>query len=205
MSAKNIFLLFWFLLCLSFSVTGFAAPGAASTIPMATGAWSQTVDGVQGRLLVAPGGIINGTKLPNVYLELRNVSDLANPLNIYYGNGEGVRLEVIDSKDKRILRDNSLSFDAMVPEPYGLVLPHDSSLRFLISGYGYGIPKNGGTMLEIGTATDGVILIPNSSHQTYFLQGTFSAHSVKKVASQGEWQGILILPKVDISPLRSKP
>ena len=204
MTAKNIILLFWGLACFSFPVAGLAAPVTASILPPVTGAWSQTVDGVQGRLLVAPGYKINGTMLPQVYLELRNVSDLANPLDIYYGNGAGVELEVIDSQNKKVAPDLSLSFDAMMPKPYGLVLPHDSSLRFLVSGYGYGIPKNAGTMLEIGTAINGVILLPNNRHHAYFLRGTFSAHPVKKVGSQSEWQGTLILPQVDLSALLAR-
>ena len=49
-----------------------------------TGAWSKEVNGVQGRLIVSQDPILNEAQMISVYLELRNVSDVLNPLGIYY-------------------------------------------------------------------------------------------------------------------------
>ena len=42
------------------------------------------VNGLRGRLLFAPGDVVNGTRMAVVYLEFQNVSDVGNPMEIYY-------------------------------------------------------------------------------------------------------------------------
>lgn len=207
MNTTNVALLFSCFALSFLPAIGFTAPVNKPAYLPKAGAWSQVVDGLQGRLLVKSGGKINGTNIPDIYLELRNVANLMNPVDVYYGNGEGLRMEVTDSRNKKIAPDTSYYFDAVMTPPYGIVLPHDSSLRFLVSVAGYGIPKNIGIFLEIGTrpGIDGPIVLPNNAHGGYFLQGTFTAMAVKKSGSQGEWHGTLNLPKVNLTPLFAKP
>ncbi len=195
MNAKNPVLLFLYFACFLLPLVGHAAPVVPPS-PLSTGPWSPAVNGVQGRLLVAVDGKVNGTRQSRIYLELRNTTDLMSPLRVDYGSGEGLKLVVVNSKNKRV-SDTGSDFDAIRPDPYEIVLPHDSSLRFLVSVPGYGVPKDAGTMLELGVP-DGLILLPSQSHETYFLQGIFSVPASTKLGSQQEWHGTLTLPKVKI-------
>jgi len=197
MNTRNILQVFFCLVWLTSPLTGHASP-IIQTDPQAVGAWSSGVNDVQGRLLFAIDGKVNGTTMTRIYLELRNVSDTVDPLKVDYGTGEGLRLEVVDSRSKKVAPDNGDAFDAMIPGPLEVTLPHDSSLRFLISVSGYGIPKDGGMMLELSTASQGPILLPSESHETYFLQGTFSVAVSKKLSSWQRWHGMLTLPPVRI-------
>ncbi len=184
------------LLCLAgfcFAPSGHTAPPE----PSAVGAWSPAADGVQGRLLVAVDGKINGTRMSRIYLELRNVSDSTNSQHVYYGSGEGLRLEVVDAKGRMVAPDQSSDFDAMVPEPADITLPHDSALRFLVSVPGHGIPKNAGMMLEFSTAGEAPVLLPAGSHTAYFLRGTFGG-LFQHPLFQREWHGRLTLPPVQV-------
>lgn len=197
MNTKNILQVFFCLVWLILPLAGRAALSIPPD-PQATSAWSPVVDGVQGRLLVALDGKVNGTKMTRIYLELRNIADLMTPRRVNYSSGEGLRLVVVDSKNKRVTDDTGDDFDAMRPDPYEIVLPQDSSLRFLVSVPGYGISRNAGTMLELGAPPDGLVMLPSQSHETYFLRGTFSVPASTKPGFQQEWHGILALPKVKI-------
>lgn len=177
------------LACLCLPMAGLAASEE-------TGAWSPVVQGIQGRLIVSQGEKVNGTWLPHVYLELRNVSDVADPVNIYYGNGEGLRCEVMDSQNKKLADEMTLDFDAMLPPPYEIVLPYDSSLRFRVSVPGWGIPKNAGAFFGV---RGGPWIIPGNVSGDYILQGVFSPKAIHKIGFQREWHGTLLLPKVKVS------
>jgi len=128
-----------------------------------------------------------------------------NPIDVYYGNGEGLRLEVMDGQNKKIAPGSIYPYNLVMGPPYGIVLPHDSSLRFLVSiVIGDGMPKNPGVLLAMG-GIDGPVFLPNDVSGSYSLQGTFTAIAVKKPGSQGEWHGTLTLPKVNFTPFFTKP
>jgi len=195
MNIKNILQVIFCLVWLVLPLAGHASP-VIQPDPQAVGAWSPIVNGVQGRLLVAVDGKVNGTRQSRIYLEFRNVSDGMTPLRVAWGSGAGLKLEVVDGKNKRIA-DTGGDFDAMSPDFYEVVLPQDSSLRFLVSVSGYGVPKDAGTMLELGVS-DGLIILPSQSRETYFLLGSFSVPASTKLGSQQEWHGTLTLPKVKV-------
>src|SRR5215468_8842097 len=48
-----------------------------------TGAWSEPVDGLRGRLIAKEGSVFHGTKMVDIYMELENVSDVGNPMQLY--------------------------------------------------------------------------------------------------------------------------
>lgn len=168
-----------------------------------TGAWSAAVEGMQGRLVVSPGTLCKRTRLPNVYLELRNVSDVGSPKDAYYGSGEGLTLEVVDAQGKSIPRSSSIS-DEVTPLPFRVVLPFDSALRFRVSLSGYGIPQEAGLFLEIG-GIHGPVFLPQGTPKAYFLRGTFTAAAGRKSGSQDQWRGTLILPGVALGRFAQKP
>lgn len=74
--------------------------------PMTTGDWSETVHGLRGRLPVTEEAEkFNGTHVVLVYLELRNVENVAGPMEIYYAPDDTFQYLLDESKH---------------PEPFGL-------------------------------------------------------------------------------------
>src|SRR4051794_26904411 len=64
------------------------------------GDWSTPVNGLQGRLSTAFGKDFNGTRMIDVYLELRNVSDVGNPMEIYFDEYTSLGSSVTDAESK---------------------------------------------------------------------------------------------------------
>ncbi len=208
---------FWLTVCFACAPAWLAAAPARAGLVSEAGAWSKTVDGVQGRLVVLPGTVYKGTRLPHVYLELRNVSDVGSPKDVNYNNGEGLTLEVVDAQNKRIAPHHGAPFNQIMPLPFGVMLPFDSDLRFLVSLSGYGIPRQPGLFLEIG-GPHGPVFLPYGTPRAFFLRGTFATGAEKRANAQGhwsgvltvpeargQWSGILSLPSVDVSPFTRKP
>ena len=180
------------LLCIT-ALTCFFSAGAPIR---ETGAWSKPVNGVQGRLIVSDDPPVNDTKMVAVYLELRNVSDFANPIWIYYDPSHVFQCQLLDATGKPVERALSIA-DIWQPPPFWLALPHDSSLRFRISVSGYGIPHNAGTSIQMDC---GNWLIKTDDQSEYALEVTFASTKPQKDAPERRaWEGTLKLPKVKVS------
>jgi len=160
--------------------------------PHQTGTWSAPVDGLRGRLLVTPGDTFNGTRMLVVYLELENVSNVANPLEIYFDEYRTLESKVVDGEGKP-LKQPPVAASILSPGPYWLTIPVDGLLRFRVSVSGYGIYKDSGTDLPMSS---GNWVIPRGDKKEYFLEATFKADPDK--AKPRAWQGTLSLPRVPI-------
>lgn len=174
-----------------------ALPAAAAS---ATGAWSGTVSGIQGRLIAQDDPPFNGTRMIGVHLELRNVSGVLNPLEIPY-DGSNFQGELRDKAGK-IVAQAGLSCSIMNPPGYFLILPYDSSLKFRVSVTGYGVPKDGGALIGLNNAA---WLIQRGDSAPYFLSGPFGPSSTvhfdaktRSSPSNRKWTGVLHLPPVRI-------
>ena len=157
--------------------------------------WSQPVEGIRGRLVLTRGDTFNGTLQIKVLLELQNVSDIANSMHIL--NGYAYTFNLTDSDGK-----NQSPFcgpvDILMPnDTVGLVLPHESTLRFLVSISGIGIPKDKVAQLSVPYESGHICwVIEGGKTSPYFLSGTFNAsaersgHRVEKI--------VIVLPKVQV-------
>lgn len=182
-----------------------ALPASAAS---ATGAWSEAVSGIQGRLIAQDDPPFNGTRMIAVYLELRNVSDVGNPLEIPY-DGSNFQGELRDKAGK-IVAQAGLSCSIINPPGYFLILPHDSTLRFRVSVTGYGVPKDGGALIGLNNAA---WLIQRGDSAAYFLSGPFGPCAMhhfdaktRNSPSNRKWAGVLQLPPVRIpAPDKARP
>jgi hypothetical protein len=155
-----------------------------------TGEWSAVVGGLRGRLLAAPGGEFIGTRMVDVYLELQNVSDVGNPMEIYFNSYDSIKSVAVDSAGKDVKQPaNAASITS--PGPYWLSVPWDGTLRFRVSVSGYGVYKNSGTQVQMDS---GNWLIALSDKAKYYLEAKFS--SLPAPDKRRAWEGTLILPKV---------
>jgi hypothetical protein len=154
------------------------------------GGWSSPVNGLQARLSVARGQVLNGTPLITTCLELRNVADVANAMELPF-NPEAMRFEVVDEQDK-LLAQKGRAYDELTVELGMLRLPHDSYHRFDISHHGAGVPKNQAALLDLGVPYVWVFS-PGDKH-SYYLRGRFSIEARKNRT----WSGTIEMPRVKI-------
>ncbi|MEP7075739.1 MAG: hypothetical protein ABI878_08000 [Acidobacteriota bacterium] len=156
-----------------------------------TGAWSGAVSGLRGRLIVKDGETFHGTRLPAVYLELENVSDVGNQMEFFFDPMGSIESSVTDAAGKEV-EQSPTPADILSPGPFWLALPNDGSLRFRISVSGYGIFENSGTDIQMSS---GNWIIKPADKNKYYLAATFES---KPPASDRRraWTGSLKLPRV---------
>jgi len=157
--------------------------------------WSTPVNGVAVRISLVERPEVNGTRKIAPYLELRNVSDVANPIQIPCGR-DHVKFELVDSKGK-IVRDGSSSFVSRSGphvDPGTIVLPFDSSIRIGMHCTNWGVPKDAAAM--VGTDSGAWILKPEENGAV-FLRVTISNDADVKLRRL--WHGLLVAPPAKLS------
>jgi hypothetical protein len=180
----NLVLVCVVILCCAVSVAGQSS----------TREWSQPVNGVQGRIIVSDDVWLYGTQMTTVDLELRNVSDVGNPIAIYFDPNRSFKCELLDAKDQAVARP-PFAADIITPNPYWLSLPYQGTLRWRVSVSGYGIKPNSGKMVQMSC---GMWLIKPGDHSEYGLAVKFVAVSTPEDRERRAWTGTLTIPKAPI-------
>ncbi len=166
--------------------------------PITIGDWSEPTNGLRGRLLFSEDAKFEGTEIGVIYLELQNVSDVLNPMEIYFDASQ-FQFGLGDVDGKSPMYNGGVVFDGFVLGPYWINLPQDSTLRFQINENGYGIPKDAG--LAIGLPRN-FWVIPKTATNDYFLSASFDAIPAKDKDHIHAWKGVLKLPPVKIPAKR---
>ncbi|MEP6850960.1 MAG: hypothetical protein ABI999_19035 [Acidobacteriota bacterium] len=175
--------------CLSFIILLASVALHASTEE--TGAWSEAVSGLRGRLIVKDGETIHGTRLPAVYLELENVSDVGNQMEFYFDPMGSIESRVVDAAGKELTQPPTAA-DIVSPGTFWLALPNDGSMRFRVSVTGYGVYDNSGTQIQMSS---GNWLIKPADRSKYYLEATFVSKPPAGDRRRA-WTGPLKLPRV---------
>ena len=160
-----------------------------------TGAWSDVVNGVQGRLIISEDQPFSYTKIVAVYLELQNVSNVGNAIEIYFDPTHTFQCQLLDPDDKPVATAG-LPASIMIPHPFWLILPYDSSLRFRISVSGYGVPRNEKALIPLEC---GDWVIKSGDAIDYKLEVTFVVNPPKVEIDRRVWKGTLKLPRVKVA------
>jgi hypothetical protein len=129
-----------------------------------------------------------------VYLELRNVSDVGNPIEIYFDPNRTTLCRLLDANDKAVAITGGPA-DIITPLPFWLALPHDSTLRFRVSVSGYGVPKDAGSLIQMSC---GDWLIKADDRGEYALEVSLVAAPSKEDKGHRAWKGTLKMPKARI-------
>jgi len=156
--------------------------------------WSKPVNGIQGRLTFSKGDVVVGTRIIKVYLELRNISDVLNPIEIPYDPTKSVRGELFNSAGKPVPKAN-VPADIMSPSPFTLALPYDSTLRFDVTARGYGIMPHQGSLIGLHS---GAWLVKDDELSNCYLGATFEVRPESKRNHGRVWSGILEIPRTRI-------
>ncbi len=159
--------------------------------------WSKAVEGVEARLSFEHGRVVNGTQIIATYLELRNVSDSATPIEIRLDPSK-IEFKVLNAKGEARV-EAGLPYDGMTALPGTLRLPHDSQIRLGVSGNGAGIPKDGGALLDV--ASSSVWLFKPGETGEYRLKARFMIAE----SSDRSWHGTIEVPPARIPlPLKDQ-
>jgi hypothetical protein len=165
---------------------------AADTNVIAVSDWSQSVDGLRGRVLVLYEG-----RETVAYLELQNVSDAKNSCkDIYFDPASEFTFELRDALDKSPRQVGGRGSGGF-PMSFWVSLPPDSTIRLRASWYGYGYPRGRGLMIPLYHH----LTIPEGDTNDYFLTGTFTANAPTNHVSLPDhilWQRTLTLPKTRV-------
>ena len=157
--------------------------------------WSKPVDGLQARLNFERGKEINGTPIMATYLELRNVSDSATPLEVPLDPSK-IEFKVTDVAGKEVAQAG-LPYDGAMATPGTLRLPHDSQLRLSVSGNGAGISKDQGGLLDL--VSSAVWLFKRGDVGAYYLRAKIAIPKT----DERLWYGTIEIPDTRI-PLQTK-
>ena len=156
-----------------------------------TGAWSEPVDGLRGRLIAKEGSAFHGTKMADIYLELENVSDVGNPMQFYFDPIKSIESRCFYSNGKDIMQPPTAA-DVITPSAYWLSIPSDGRLKFKISVTGYGVYDNSGSNVQM---MSGNWLIKPGDKGKYYLEAKLISHPPESSRIRA-WSGELKFPKV---------
>ena len=112
-------------------------------------------------------------------------------MELYFDPIRSVVSKVVDEAGEPLAERPSAA-DILTPFPYWLTLPWDGRLRFHVSVFGYGVPKNGGTDMQM---MSGNWLIKPDDKGKYYLQGKLISQPPDNDKRRC-WKGELDLPRV---------
>jgi hypothetical protein len=164
--------------------------------PLAKDDWSETVGGLRARLVFGEGHVFNGTRLPEVYLELHNASDVGNPMEFDFDAGKSIHFDLRGADSKPGPKPALTDADGFVFGPFHITIPHDGTLKFPVTWSGYGIPREGGTALGF---QDAFWIIPVSDKSEYFLSAALEVpETPRNPDGAPRWHGTIKIPPVRV-------
>ncbi|RPI61776.1 MAG: HEAT repeat domain-containing protein [Planctomycetaceae bacterium] len=170
-------------------------------VAVSYGEWSAPVNDLQGRLILKRTRIFNRTPIITAYLELKNVSNVANAMKLWLPQ-EKMKFRAVDDNGK-VLPEMMLMYSGPVWDTLDLTLPYDSTLTFNISSSGAGVQANQAALIDISSSN--TFTIPRDG-QNYFLSGVIDIAKANpdRDGSARLWHGRLELPQTAI-PLNGVP
>ncbi len=164
--------------------------------------WSKPVNGIQARLTMKKADIVNGTQIISAYLTLRNVSDVGNPMKLDWTDNN-LSFRVVDEKGNKVSPPSALPYDGGGGFVGELVLPFESSLTFIVSKRGLGIPEGKAALLDLGPRESWIM--EETDGRKHFLEATLKIENAKKSEGERYWHGTIEIPKVEIPVKDARP
>jgi hypothetical protein len=167
--------------------------------PVATGDWSDSVDGLRARLLVRFTGAKETGREVLLYLELQNHSSTITPISLFYSADDNCSTtwSLTHHKGTPVAK-TPIAIRRPSMRPFWIVVPFDSTLRLRAS--------NGSSVSRTDKGSTSLLLPPNeywlfpkSSQEEYSLSCSFEAKSPPEQSGHSNiWQGKLTIPIVKI-------
>ena len=177
------------------------SPGADEKTVVATGGWSEAVNGLRGRLILAQGRTLGDGKIREslVYVELENVTNTASGEVHVSFDPDALKCELTDAAGKAVA-PTPVPGSGGRPGKTVVTIPYDGSVRLRANPYAFGRAE--GLLIPLNTIAWHI-----KDDADYFLAGTLTVTAPEGKA--GAWKGELKLPKAKISlkkpPLALEP
>jgi hypothetical protein len=166
--------------------------GGVSAATNEADTWSTPTNGLQARLTFVEKPKFNGTRWFVPFLELKNVRDLANPMEVQC-DSRHLKIELVDAEGK-VIRDGwSLPRSGPVPDLSTVVLPLESSMRISLECRNWGVPKDAAAMISTDS---GAWVIQDSERGRVYLRATLTGE--KSEPYYKTWQGRIQTPLLAI-------
>ena len=165
----------------------------AACTAQADAPWSKPVNGLQARIFLKRTEVFQGTPIIATFLELRNVSNVMNPMRVAWTR-RGMKLRVLDSKGREVT-PGPVAHSGPVVDKLDLLLPLRSTLAFDVSEGGWGVFADKAGQLETWTF--------ERDDQDYYLHAVLEVAEGRR-ARDGftlPWHGKLEIPRV-LVPLK---
>jgi hypothetical protein len=177
------------------------AAAAAEKHTVAVGDWSEPVDGLRGRLVVAQGRTLGdgNARESLVYVEFQNVAEAGERTLAF--DPDRLKCELLDANGNPVPKTAPFGRSGGRPGKTLVTLPFDSTLRLRANPYGFGraddllVPLNADAwLIKAGDTAD------------YFLTGTFTVPPVDRTGpGKPPWAGELKLPKARLARPAAAP
>lgn len=115
-----------------------------------TEGWSAYENGLKARVSLEQRAKFNGSRKLAPYLELKNLSQLANPVRVRCDE-QHVTFDLVDAEGK-VLDPTPMPLDGISPEIETIVLPFDSAIRMYMGASIWGVPKDAAAMISTENA-----------------------------------------------------
>jgi hypothetical protein len=156
------------------------------------GEWSREVNGLRARLKLADKGKLHGARWLVPYLELRNVRDLAVPLQVNLDRPH-LKVELVNADGVRIPGGRALTRSGPTPQPGTVSLPWDSFMRLSLECRNWGIPRDAPAMVSTDS---GAWVLREDENGKVFLRATLTDE--KGDPEWKTWNGDLQTPPVKV-------
>ena len=183
---------------LAFLVTAAVAATANPNEGLVHSEWSNESNGLKARLAVRRSKVTNGSGIIATYQELKNVSDVINPLTLS-ATPDNMTFTVTDSDGRPVAKKLTSAFSGKEFGTLQLTLPFDSFLRVRIGPTDHGIPRDTSAHLDLGIKC--CWALPNKE---YDLSAVLEIPRTKQDGYTTPWHGRIELPQVHI-PMTSPP
>lgn len=155
--------------------------------------WSKAVGGLQARIVLKRREVFGGTQIISPFLELRNVSNVMNPMKVAWTR-QSMKFRVLDAQGHQ-LKEGPSAHSGPVVEKLDLLLPVNSTLSFDISMGGLGVSGDEAGQLETW--------VFDRDDKNYYLHAVLEIPEGKRGKDEFAvpWDGRIEMPRV-LVPLK---
>ena len=169
---------------------------------LATGDWSEPLNGLRGRLVIAQGRALGASSVREslVYVELENVSQTQSGVLAVHFDPGSLKCDLLDAAAKSVPQTGTGGSGGR-PGAVWVSLPFDSVLRVRANPFGFGRPD--GLLIPLNNAT---WMIRAGDRNAYSLAGTLTVTPPLDHGRADAWTGVLTLAAVKLTaPTEAKP
>lgn len=170
----------------------------AADSPGANG-WSEAVNGLQARLVFGERHTQAGAQIPEVYLELHNVSDRGNLMELDFCVRESMRFQLRSAGGQAAPKPAGIAIDGALfcHSPQHIELPNDGILKFPVSCHTIVTGAKSATVFQFDSpSSEAIWEVPVGDTNVYIVTSTLTIPKTPRNlnSSNWRWDGTINIP-----------